>query len=169
MTEETTGSIDTSIIAIEEYIVRNQRAAKQVMMYLFVFSSVVMMAAIFPYLSVTDQPPSFLYALVGVFVVVFGVLMAVYRFHLNEIAKAEHNKIGFMRIRVAANNYDADGFQSEVRQSLTTGAFDYAAPSILGGSKGKNVESPLPGHPTSDVSAFALNKLLEGLEVRRKQ
>ena len=125
------------------------------------------MAAAFPYLSISKQPESYLYAIVGVFIVVFGVLMAVYRFHLNEIAKAEHNKIGFMRIRVAANKYKREGFHTEVRQSLTDRAFDYTSSTLLGG-KGKKVESPLPGHPTSDISAMVLNKLLEGLEVRKK-
>ncbi len=167
MSDEEKGSIDSAISALEQYIERNQKSAKQVMMYLVIFSTAIFMAAGAPYLSFSNQPSSFLYALVGVFIVVFGVLMAVYRFHLNEVAKAEHNKIGFMRIRVAANNNELVGFQSEVRKSLTDGAFDYTAPSIMGG-KGKNIESPLPGHPTSDVSTVILSKLLEGLEVKRK-
>ena len=101
------------------------------------------------------------YVLLGLFVLVFGVLMAVYRFHLQEIAKAEHFKIGFLRIKIAADN-GSQGFESEVRQALAMNAFDYVK-SLP--TKGK-VESPLPGHPTSDVATLFLNKLFETFELR---
>ena len=167
MNDEQKGTIDSSIEVLEDYIESNRKAAARLMMYLVSFTLVLFIAAVF-YINVSDRQDLFLYALVGVFVVVFGVLMAIYRFHLNEIAKAEHSKLGFMRIRVAANNYDREGFHSEVRQSLTDRAFDYTLPSLIKG-KDKIIESPLPGHPTSDVSTVVINKLLEGLEVRKKQ
>ena len=167
MAEEQKGTIDSSIEVLEKYIESNRRSGAQIMMFLVAITTILFVSAVF-YINVSNQPDLFLYALVGVFVVVFGVLMAIYRFHLNEIAKAEHNKLAFMRIRVAANNYDREGFHSEVRQSLTERAFDYSLPSLIGG-RGKNIESPLPGHPTSDASAMIINKLLEGLEVRKKQ
>lgn len=103
------------------------------------------------------------YILFGIFVIIFGVMMAVYRFHLAEIAKAEHYKIGFMRIRIAANNIEK-GFLTEVRLALTDSAFDNGKVLSATG-RTKKLESPLPGHPTSDVGTAILNKLLDQVEV----
>lgn len=181
MPEEQAGTIDSAIKVLERYIEDNQRAGRKIITYLVAFSFFLLLLIIVPYLfaiglpvlfalpkSLLSLPESLLYALAGLFVVVFGVLMAVYRFHLNEVARAAHYKIGFMRIRVAASNHDKEGFHSEVRQSLTDKAFDFSPSSVIGG-KGKQVESPLPGHPSSDLSAMLLNKLLEGVEVKKKQ
>lgn len=110
---------------------------------------------------------SVIFALLAIFAIVFGVLMAVYRFHLHEISKAEHYKIGFMRIRIAANN-TSPGFLSEVRLALTDQVFSFQ-PSSSGLVKGKHVESPLPGHPTSDISAMVLDKLLDKFELVEKK
>ena len=107
----------------------------------------------------------FIYAVLAIFTVIFGVLMAIYRFHLNEVAKAEHNKIGFLRIRIAAHN-SSPGYQSEVRQSLTEQAF--LSGSGLSG-KTKLVESPLPGHPTADVTAAVLDKILQRFDLIEKK
>lgn len=107
----------------------------------------------------------FIYAILAIFTIVFGVLMAIYRFHLSEIAKAEHNKIGFLRIRIAAHN-SSQGYQTEVRQSLTDQAFSPGAGAQL---KAKVVESPLPGHPTSDVSALVLDKILHRFDLVEKK
>ena len=101
------------------------------------------------------------YVLLGLSVLVFGVLMAVYRFHLQEIAKAEHYKIGFLRIKIAAT-HSSEGFGSEVREALTINAFDDKKTSP---ARGK-VESPLPGHPTSDVATLFINKVFETFELR---
>lgn len=164
--EEEKGTIDSAINVLDKYIEHNRSAARMVLVYLTVFS--LILAALLAYIYLTSSlPQSLHYILAGIFVVVFGVVMAVYRFRLNEIAKATHYKIGFMRIRVAANNFNRQGFHTEVRQSLTERAFDYSASSLLS-SKGKQVESPLPGHPTSDISAMFLNKLLEGFELKKK-
>ena len=168
MPEEQAGTIDSAINTLEQYIEDNQRAGRRLMMYLVAFSSFLLLVGISPYLTRSEQPAAYIYALSGLFVVVFGVLMAVYRFHLNEVACAAHYKIGFMRIRVAANNHDKEGFLTEVRQTLTDKAFDFSPSSVIGG-KGKQVESPLPGHPSSDLAAMLLNKLLEGVEVKKKQ
>jgi hypothetical protein len=167
MTEEPMSAIDSSIEALEKYIEHNRRAGQKVMMYLIVFSMVIFIAA-FPYLSFLKQPESPPYALMGVFIVVFGVLMAVYRFHLNEIARAGHNKNGFMCIRVAANNFDKEGFHSEVRQFLTERAFDYTLSSLIG-SKGKKYRKPSTRASHSDMSTIILNKLSEGIECEKKQ
>ena len=91
--------------------------------------------------------------------------MSVYRFQLNEVAKAEHNKIGFLRIRIAAHNASA-GYQTEVRQSLTEQAFLAGANT---GSKAKLVESALPGHPTADITAAVLDKVLQRFDLVEKK
>lgn len=175
-------SIDASIDVIEDYIKRSRDDSRRIFSYLKAFSffalMVILMLYIFPsYFSAVASeselanvkiPDIVLYGLFAIFIVVFGVSMAVYRFHLNEIARSEHFRVGFMRIKVAANNADNEGFGSEVRQSLTADAFAYQPSSVLP-AKGKKVDSPLPGYPTSDLSAIVLNKLLDGIEVKKKQ
>ena len=106
--------------------------------------------------------PSLIYVFVGVFVVVFGVMMAVYRFHLAEISRAQQYRFGLMRVRIAANNAESIGFDSEVRQALTNDAFHFST------GKEKKVESPLPGHPASDAGALFINKILEKMDIQVK-
>lgn len=100
---------------------------------------------------------SFAITFVALTVMVFGVFMALHRYHLNEVAKYEHYKLAFSRLNIAR------GFGEEINSpiitSLTTDAFNFTT------SSSKNrVSSPLPGHPTSDLSAVVLNKLLEKVE-----
>lgn len=111
----------------------------------------------------TQLPNSVLLGFFAIIIIVFSVIMSIYRFHLNEISKAEHYKIGFMRIRIAASNSKPQ-YQSEVRTALTERAFAYEAPSH-GLFKNKHIESPLPGHPTTDISAHLLDKLLDKFEL----
>ncbi|MBR9856763.1 MAG: hypothetical protein GYB38_03555 [Gammaproteobacteria bacterium] len=179
---EEKNSIDASIEALDAYIEKNKDEGRRIFSYLRMFSITILMVILMLYIlplymtaAIPDSalasakiPDVVLYGLFAIFVVVFGVVMAIYRFHLNEISRTEHYKIGFMRIRVAANNFDKEGFNSEVRLSLTADAFSYQPSSVFSG-KEKKVESPLPGHPTSDLSAVLLNKLLDGLEVKKKQ
>jgi hypothetical protein len=103
------------------------------------------------------------FILLGLFGVVFGVLMAVYRFHLHEIARSEHYRLGFLRIRIASAHKEK-GFQTEVRQALTAGAFDYGTDRRP--LRRAPIESPLPGHPASDAATAVLNRLLEEVEFR---
>lgn len=168
MPEEQTGTIDSAINALEEYINYSRQSGQNILWLLIVITVAIFGFVVYLVFAVPQLSETIYYVFAGLFVVVFGVLMAVYRFHLNEVARAAHYKIGFMRIRVAANNHDAEGFLTEVRQSLTDKAFDFSPSSVLGG-RAKQVESPLPGHPSSDLSAMLLNKLLEGFEVRKKQ
>jgi len=105
----------------------------------------------------------FKYSLLTFSLIVFGVSISLYRFHLSEMAKSEHHRLAFLRIRVAANNYTSEGFQTEVREALTCRAFEYAV------VKDKKVESPLPGHPGSDITAIVLNKILDNVDVRLKK
>ncbi len=104
------------------------------------------------------------YIYTGAFIVIFGVLVALYRFHLLEITKNEQYKLGFWRIRIAANN-TSEGFQTEVRRALTDKAFSFekARPAYKGL---KELESPLPGHPAFDLVTAVLNKLLDEVEFK---
>lgn len=116
----------------------------------------------------TQLSSSILWGAFAIFIIVFSVLISIYRFHLNEISKAEHYKLGFMRIRIAASNSGTE-YQTEVRKALTDSAFAYEKPAH-GLFKNKHVESPLPGHPTSDVATHLLDKILDKFElVQRKK
>jgi hypothetical protein len=105
-----------------------------------------------------------LYALL---ILVFGVFTSLYRFHLKEIAKYQHYLLGFMRIRIAANNSE-NGFNTEVRQSLTNEAFSYDTKTPLIG-KDKKIENPIPGHPSADIGTLILNKLIDSMEIVTKK
>lgn len=165
------GSIDASIEEVKQHSEHHRRSSQRLITYLMTFSAALLFFQVFlfvgfPSVDITVPDP-LMYGLFAIYVMVFGVLMAIYRFHLNEISRAEHFIIGFMRIRVAANNAGDEGFQSEVRTSLTEGAFSHHTVQQKGIVR-KQVESPIPGHPTSDVTSILLNKLLEGFEVKRK-
>ncbi|MGY6587295.1 MAG: hypothetical protein ACXIUB_03300 [Wenzhouxiangella sp.] len=86
-------------------------------------------------------------------VVAFGVLMALHRYHLTEIAKYEHFKLAFARLNIARSY--SDEASEHIISSLTADAFN------VGGAQRGSVQSPLPGHPTSDLSALLLSKLLD--------
>lgn len=98
----------------------------------------------------------------GVFVLVFGVLMAVYRHHLIEISKCQYFRIAFMRIEAATDESLSGKNNSLLKASLVNRAFDYRS------GKEKTVESPLPGHPAFDASTEVVNKLLEVIESKSK-
>jgi len=95
----------------------------------------------------------------GAFILVFSVLTSFYRFHLKEISKYEQLSLGYHRIRIAARN-SKDKFETEVRTALTENAFSYEPKTSIF-SKEKKVESPIPGHPSSDAFTYLLNKVLE--------
>jgi cytochrome c biogenesis protein ResB len=197
-------SIDLAIESIEQQIEEHKKEARKILIYVFVFASLILAAGYSIYLiqvrtiiniqsdlpkstgeiqensektldssrlalkeavssSTAIQPdPSLVYLFVGVFVVVFGVLMSVYRFHLAEISRAQQYRFGLLRVRIAANNADTAGFGTEVRQALTLEAFHFYT------GKEKKVESPLPGHPGSDFGALFLNKIVDKIDVQVK-
>lgn len=101
------------------------------------------------------------FLMAALFIITFGIVVSVYRFHLTEIARNEQMKVGFWRIRIAANNTDK-GFQSEVRQALTKDAFSYDRTKKV---KEKELESPVPGHPGSDIATALMNKIVEKIEI----
>lgn len=88
-----------------------------------------------------------------------------YRFFLKEISKQEHYLVGFHRIRIAGNN-STTKYDDEVKIALTHNAFNYE--NSTSNKKGKNVESPIPGHPTSDITTTLLNKIIDQLDFKSK-
>lgn len=173
---------DDKALAIDEAIAQcdelakhhNARATTLLVMVVFAFLFTLLLGFFFVFQNTVlrvEKPLSdtFAYLLFGSFVTVFAVLMATHRFHLSESSRMNHIRLGFMRVRVAGRNTKL-AWQSEVRQALTAGAFPTAdAPSGLNLTKAKpQVESPLPGHPVSDLSTQILNKVLERLEVSVK-
>jgi len=61
------------------------------------------------------------YIPIGLSVFGFGVAMALYRFHLNQIVRLESMELGFTRIKLAMD-LDADNEHSEVLRALLSGA-----------------------------------------------
>lgn len=104
-----------------------------------------------------------LYGAAALFVVLIGLLAGLYRQHVREVTRNEQMRIGFHRIRIAANNASLPGFGTEVRVSLTQGAFDSTREDAA--TRGKKIESPLPGHPGSDISSAVLNRFLEQVDI----
>ncbi len=124
----------------------------------FMFSIMVLFfgAAVIFYgyaLAFAERSPSAILTLSAFSVVGFGVLMALHRYHLTEISKYEHYKLAFARLNIAKSY--GENADDQIITSLTTDAFNFKS-----GAK-DNVQSPLPGHPTSDLSALLVNKLLD--------
>lgn len=180
VTEEI-NSIDQAISTCDNYI-KEHRTASRNLLFLLILLLGTLYSSITYWLidganyhpsaggivaSTNTETQTVIYAVVVIFTIIFGVVMSLYRFHLNEISKAEHYKIGFIRIRIAANN-NSPGFQSEVRQTLTEQVFSFQ-PASSGFFKSKNVESPLPGHPTSDIATLIIDKLLDKFELVEKK
>ena len=104
---------------------------------------------------------SVMVAAVAALSVIVGVLVALYRFHLTEVSRTQHYKFGFMRLRIAVTNTEGQ-LVPEALVALTDSAFSYETAKRKKG----DVESPVPGHPGSDLSAAVLNKLLTSFEVK---
>ncbi|WDE07822.1 hypothetical protein SG34_013610 [Thalassomonas viridans] len=104
-------------------------------------------------------PNEIMLVLVSLTVIVISVFAALYRGHLNETTKNEHYLLGFYRVRIAANNAKLEGFQDDVRTLLVNGAF--SIPSEKRSIAKDKVDSPLPGHPTSEIATKVVNILLE--------
>jgi hypothetical protein len=171
--ENNMNSIDQAILECTEYINANTRLARMILMGLLLLGMIVFTIVFYLFqvsrfasLPISSQvttstSSSFTYGFLVLFSIIIGVLVALYRFHLKEISRTEHYKIGFMRVRIAANN-TTPGFSSEVRRCLTDAAFTYESSRS---KKEDKVESPLPGHPTSDIATAILNKVLDAVEI----
>lgn len=170
MTDENPSSIDDAVDTCITLAKTHEKQARSVLFlaYLsFLASTFGVLFAVQPSL-LGSMPEAAAYLVFGTFITVFGVLMATYRYHLAEISRFHQAQLGFMRIRVAARN-SKPGFQTEVRKALTETAFSFpdttARPFL---SRSKKIESPLPGHPASDLTTQVLNKIVEQLEISLK-
>lgn len=169
-------SIENAIAECKEKVVKHRRQSGYILLFVvsflgfIIFSLLMSSTGIGKFSDKVDQiasmDSSWAYIGAGFVIMVFGVFMSIYRFHLKEAAKYEHLHIGFLRIRVAGNNTKA-GYQSEVRKSLTENAFQFEAGQTLFNAN-KKVNNPLPGHPTSDISTLIVNKLLENVDFQKK-
>lgn len=108
-----------------------------------------------------------IYGLFGFCIISLSVGVSLYRYHSKESTRSEHQLLGLLRIYIAASKHE-EGYGTDVRRALTEGAFSIETKSgIFGNSdKEKKVESPLPGHPTSDIGTAMLNKMLDAIEFK---
>lgn len=120
--------------------------------------------AIEPYLENNNQyiSKNYVYLLYAVFILLIGIVTSFYRFHLKEVSKNEQYRIGFQRIRIAGNN-SSTKYDDYVKYYLSKDAF------LFGNKPSKEmIESPLPGHPSSDIATFGINKIVEEIVSRSK-
>lgn len=118
--------------------------------------------------SVSSSNNIYIYLGYGVFILLFGVFNSYYRFHKREIAKYEHYLLAFHRIRIAATNATTK-YDGEVLIALTQDAFKWETTGSLFNSKKNKVESPIPGHPSSDISAVLLSKVIDAIDITLKK
>jgi hypothetical protein len=69
---------------------------------------------------------------------IFGVSVALYRFHIKEVVRNQHFLMGFKRMYLAGSS-DNEGFGTDVRKALTRDAF----PPFEGQPKEKSLKSKL--------------------------
>lgn len=98
-----------------------------------------------------------MYFFYGIFILVFGVITSFYRFHIKEVSKYENYLFGFERMKVA-KGLSQEKYMELIITSLTAEAFPTER-------RIKKVESPLPGHPTSDIGTALMNKILDQIEI----
>jgi len=172
--------IETEIENIENAMERctrmekeNSASARRILSIVLVLTLTLVMilflALMYPALAPNSDlkfevPDNVLYIFLAIYTLTFSILMAVYRLHIGEASRLQHYIVGFMRVRVAGSN-NTEGYQSDVREALTRGAFDYVAKP----SKEGKVDSPLPGHPGADFTTSVLNKFLDSVEVVSKK
>jgi hypothetical protein len=103
----------------------------------------------------------------SIFILFFGVFTSFYRFHMKEISKQEHYLIGFQRIRIAGVNSKTK-YDDEVKIALTKNAFYYES-DVKNLQTKKKLESPIQGHPASDLSTVLINKMLDKFDFKPKE
>ncbi|WP_250461007.1 hypothetical protein [Microbulbifer litoralis] len=164
--ENIDGAISDSQKIAADHSTSASRILSVVMMLTVTLIMILVSAFLLPLLSIKSEstlniPDAFLYVFLAIYTLTFSILMAIYRLHINEKSKIEHFVVGFMRIRVAGSN-NTPGYQSEVRESLTDGAFQFPEKS----TKKDKIESPIPGHPGSDFSTAILNKIINSVDIK---
>ena len=105
---------------------------------------------------------SYLYIGISLYLLIFGVLLSLYRFHLNNIEKLEDKKLAFERILIAATLSKENESFSEVKESLANNAFSFS-------KEPKGIDSPIPGHYSSDLSVKLLNKIIDKINISIKK
>jgi len=173
MTENTDNStkntIDRALDDTKDNIKKYSRNATSVLLYIFLsifsFLGFIILAITLPNraeLSIGETGQLIFY---GIFILIFGVLTSFYRYNLKETSKHERFLLALHRIRIAANNKD---FSDDVIKSLTQNAFEEPAQgdSVF---RRRKIESPIEGHPTSDVLTMVLNKLFERVDITPKK
>lgn len=167
-------SIDSAIDACrtmeEKHISSASRILSIVLMLTITLITILAIVFLFPFLpyfsrEAVEISDNVLYVFLAIYTLTFSILIATYRLHIGESARLQHHKIGFMRIRVAGNNNDLEGYQTEVREALTRNAFEYQ---VLNKSKDK-IEPPIPGHPAGEITTTILNKVLDGIDIVTKK
>lgn len=168
MEEQKSKSIDQAIDVCDTTILRHRSQASFFSMILFILACLFIIVQLFSILiyHINEVSPFSSYISYTIFIILFGIFVSFYRFHQKEVSKYEHYLIGLHRIRIAANN-SSEGFDGEVRTSLTKDAFNNGENGFFS-KKNKQIESPLPGHPTSDITVLLLNKILDTIEVTVK-
>ena len=165
---DTTDPFDRAIGQCDERIKWLRKALRYIagMVFVGIVTMLGILGFFLWYLSAQKEKQVFtviIFAILTVFAIVFGVLMSVYRSHLNEIANTEHYRMGFLRVHLAAQS-TSKGYQSEVRDALTDRAFTPPARPTMGSRKA--IESPLPGHLGVDALTVAINRMMDHFEIR---
>lgn len=154
MTDGNIAGLDDALDFCEKRLSYHQRRAQ--LHFMMSLTALFFGGAIIFYgyaLAFAERSPSAIITLAAFSVVAFGVLMALHRYHLTEISKYEHYKLAFARLNIARSY--SENAVDHIVSSLTDGAFDFKS------SSKSSVQSPLPGHPTSDLSALLVSKLLD--------
>jgi hypothetical protein len=159
-------SIDAAINECDKQIAEYTKNI-QILLVLFAVSILLALIMLFPILQTTKLSEhiseKMVIVFMSIFVVILGLIIALYRFLIIEISRIQGYKLGFMRIRIAANNHE-EKFGTDVRRALTDRCFEGSRVN----KKDQKIESPIPGHPTSDLSALLINKLFENIELVSK-
>ncbi|HFG2113379.1 TPA: hypothetical protein ACGF4N_003412, partial [Vibrio cholerae] len=149
--------INEALDFCEERLRFHQRRSQKLFvmaMIALMLGGVTVMYTFIGLFEVSDNNYSFL-VFSTFFVVAFGVLIALHRYHLTEAAKYEHYKLAFARLNVASTYNERS--EEYILAALTSNAF-----SISSSPTGKTtIQSPLPGHPGSDLSVLLVSKLLD--------
>lgn len=98
----------------------------------------------------------------ALFLIVLGLLIGVYRIHVKEIARNEYSRLALLRVSLAK----AAGGSEEVIKCLLQDAFSVPTEQAALFSGRRKFESPLPGHPGSDLGTALINKFLENYEFK---
>lgn len=169
--------IESAISECKDYAEKQQNSASRILRLLLMIGMTIVMLVFMIFMftimpvetkmAASDSPiaNTLIFGFLTVFSVILGILVSLYRFHLNEVARTEHYIIGFMRVKAAAS-IDSD-VPKEVIQSLTDSAFAFI-PVGRAGKQGK-IENPVPGHPTLELSTLLMNKLVDSIELRPKK